>query len=211
MAGTLTHGAVSLRPVRVRDWRELQQLSAENRSWLSPWEASLPGPSTPVDMRTAIRMLLGQMRQGIGLPFVMEYDGAIVGQLNVAQVVRGSLSSAVIGYWIAKSAAGRSITPICAALATDFLFREWGLHRVEICIRPENAASLRVVEKLGFRYEGLRRAYIHIAGRWCDHFSFALVSTEAPGGVLSRYLTGRVPADVARVPAADRKAAGLLP
>ena len=74
---------------------------------------------------------------------------------------------------------------------------------MEICIRPENHPSLRVVEKLGFRYEGLRRRFIHINGEWRDHFAFALVAEEVPRGVLRRWREGRVPEDAARVNAED--------
>ena len=56
------------------------------------------------------------------------------------------------------------------------------------------SASLRVVEKLGFRYEGLRRRYIHINGDWRDHFCFALTVEELPQGVLRRWLDGKAPA-----------------
>jgi [ribosomal protein S5]-alanine N-acetyltransferase len=80
-------------------------------------------------------------------------------------------------------------------------------HRMEICIRPENQPSLRVVEKLGFRYEGLRRRFIHINGDWRDHFAFALVAEEVPRGVLRRWREGRVPEDAARITAEDRAAA----
>ena len=62
-----------------------------------------------------------------------------------------------------------------------------GLHRVEVNIRPENAASLRVVEKLGFRDEGLRPRYLHIDGDWRDHLSFALTREEVGDGLLARY------------------------
>jgi ribosomal-protein-alanine N-acetyltransferase len=78
---------------------------------------------------------------------------------------------------------------------------------MEICIRPENGPSLRVVEKLGFRYEGLRRRYIHINGDWRDHFCFALTVEEVPGGVLRRWLDGRAPEEDATVPMADREKA----
>jgi ribosomal-protein-alanine N-acetyltransferase len=81
------------------------------------------------------------------------------------------------------------------------------LHRMEICIRPENGPSLRVVEKLGFRYEGLRRRFIHINGEWRDHYSFALVAEEVPRGVLRRWREGHAPFEAARVPAEDRAAA----
>src|SRR3712207_316746 len=62
-----------------------------------------------------------------------------------------------------------------------------GLHRVEVNIRPENSASLRVAHKLGFRYEGRRRRYLHIDGDWRDHETFALTVEDVPGGLLTRW------------------------
>ena len=126
---------------------------------------------------------------------------------RVLDHVHGSLSSATIGYWVAKEMAGRGITPTAVALATDHCFLAMRLHRMEICIRPDNGPSLRVVEKLGFRYEGLRRRFIHIDGDWRDHFAFALVAEEVPGGVLRRWREGRAPSEAAIIPTADREAA----
>ncbi len=204
LAAGMRHGPIELRLVRAKDARPLQHELLANRSWLQPWEATVPYGSVSFDMRLSIRRLLQQYRDGSGYPFVMEYDGEIAGQLNVWGIARGSLSSATIGYWVGERFAGRDITPTCVALATDVCFRELGLHRMEICIRPENKASLRVVEKLGFRYEGLRRRFIHIAGDWRDHYAFALVREEVPGGVLERWVSGRAPMDAATVPLSDR-------
>lgn len=198
------HGRIAIRLVKPRDARAIQAELLNNRSWLRPWEATSPDGAVSFDMRLGIRRLLQQYRDGGGVPFVMEYDGEVAGQLNVWGIARGSLSSATIGYWVGERFAGRDITPTSVALATDICFRELGLHRMEICIRPENKASLRVVEKLGFRYEGLRRRFIHIAGDWRDHYAFALVSEEVPEGVLHRWLAGRVPAGAATVPLEDR-------
>ena len=75
------------------------------------------------------------------------------------------------------------------ALVVDHCFGRLGLHRIEVNIRPENAASLRVVEKLGFRDEGLRPRYLHIDGAWRDHLSFALTTEEVPDGLLARLAT----------------------
>jgi ribosomal-protein-alanine N-acetyltransferase len=108
-------------------------------------------------------------------------------QLTVSGITYGSLYSASIGYWIAQHAAGLGITPTAVALATDHCFTALGLHRVEINIRPENRPSLRVVEKLGFRDEGLRERYLHIQGVWCDHRTFALTTEEVPRGLLARW------------------------
>lgn len=198
------HGPISIRLVKQRDARIIQSELLTNRGWLRPWEATSPDGPVSFGMRAGIRRLLQQYRDGGGIPLVMEYHGEVAGQLNVWGIARGSLASATIGYWVSERFAGHDITPTSVALATDLCFREMRLHRMEICIRPENAASLRVVEKLGFRYEGLRRRYIHIAGDWRDHYVFALVREDVPEGVLERWVSGRVPADAAAIPPADR-------
>ena len=64
------------------------------------------------------------------------------------------------------------------------------LHRIEINIRPENAASLRVVEKLGLRREGERAAYLHIDGDWRDHVTYVVYAGDFPDGVLAAYRRG---------------------
>jgi len=206
---TLRDGEVTLRPIRAKDARPLERVLLDNRSWLRKWEATYPGGGTIIDTRASIRSLTAHARAGNGLPLIIELEGELVGQLNVSSITYGSLSSATIGYWVSQEVAGRGVTPVAVALATDYCFTTLRLHRMEICIRPENAPSLRVVEKLGFRYEGLRRRFIHIDGDWRDHFSFALVAEEVPGGVLARWREGRVPEGAARVPAADRDAASL--
>lgn len=68
------------------------------------------------------------------------------------------------------------------ALACDYVFQVMGLHRVEICVRPENTKSLRVVEKLGLAEEGMRPAYLHIDGQWRDHRVFRLLTDDYPDG-----------------------------
>ena len=124
---------------------------------------------------------------GRGLPFSIRYDSRFVGQLNVSSVIRGSLDSASLGYWIDRRVAGRGVMPTAVALVTDHCFWNVGLHRVEVNIRPENMASRQVVEKLGFREEGVRVRFLHIAGEWRDHLSYALPREEVPGGLLSRW------------------------
>ena len=138
------------------------------------------------------RGLVRQLDDQSGMPCIIEYRGEVVGQLNVANILYGSVSSAVLGYWVVPEVAGQGVTPTAVALITDYLFRVVGLHRVEIDIRPENLASLRVIEKLGFRYEGLKERYIHINGAWRDHYIFALTHEEVSEGVLSRWLQGKV-------------------
>ena len=184
--GALKFGSVELRDLKKRDARKLQALLIKDRAWLSPWEATTPGIRYPVDARDLISNLLYQQRKGSGLAFVIEVEGELAGQINVANILYGSVSSASIGYWIGKDFAGRGAMPIAVALTIDHLFDELHLHRVEIDIRPENDASLRVVQKLQLREEGIKERFIHIDGQWRDHRIFAITAEERKGSMLGR-------------------------
>lgn len=184
----LVDADLTLRPLERADKRQYVEVRSVNSQWLEPWEATTPGVAGEVPTFSRLRKLLNSAgKRGELLPYAIVVDGRFRGQLTVSGISWGSLRSASLGYWIDSRVAGRGYTPRAVALATDFCFFELGLHRMEINIRPENSASLRVVEKLGFRDEGVRKEYMHINGEWADHRTFALLSTEAPEGVLNRY------------------------
>ena len=164
---TLRDGDVTIRPVKLRDSRVLERELLDNRSWLRRWEATNPVGPMSFDVRGSIRNLLSHAREGFGLPFIIEHDGQLAGQLNVSSIAYGSLSSATIGYWVSERFAGKGVTPTAVALATDHVFFSMGLHRMEICIRPENDPSLRVVESSDF------------ATRDCAAATFTLTATGA--------------------------------
>jgi len=184
---TLVEDRVTLRPLRQRDRPAWETLRRANASWLERWEATSPTGEPPSSFRSYVRALDRSARAGTALPFVVELDDELVGQLTVSSITRGSFWSATIGYWVSQHVAGRGITPLAVAMVSDYAWFEVGLHRVEINIRPENAASLRVVDKLGFRDEGVRRRFLHIQGDWRDHRSFALTAEEVPGGLVRRW------------------------
>lgn len=198
---TLHHHDLLLRPLRLRDKDEWNAVRRANMSWLMPWEATMPpgGEPGPPSFAALVRMLNRQAREGRALPWIVaqemvEPGGALrrtrqrlVGQLTVTGITRGSANFAQIGYWVDQRLAGQGIIPTAVAMATDYCFTTMRLHRMEIAIRPENTKSLRVVEKLGFRPEGLRPRYLHINGDWRDHLIFALNAEEVPGGVLARW------------------------
>ena len=193
---TLVDGPVRLRPLKLRDGPAWVESRSRNVEWLREWEATPPGspadvPTSMATFVTMTRRLRREARGGRGLPFTVEYDGDFVGQLNASNVVRGSLHSASLGYWIDERFAGRGIMPTAVALVSDHCFWTVGLHRIEINIRPENTASRRVVEKLGYREEGLRRRFLHISGDWRDHISYALTRDEAADGLVKRWHASR--------------------
>ncbi|HLK94405.1 MAG TPA: GNAT family protein [Nocardioidaceae bacterium] len=187
---TLSSGRVGLRPVSVRDATAWREIRSRNRQWLTPWEATLPPGSgqQPQSFRITARELRRNAKAGRGLPFVTTYDGAMVGQVTVSGITWGSSRSGNLGYWIDRTYAGRNITPTAVALAIDHCFTTVGLHRLEIAVRPENTASLRVVHKLGLRQEGEAYRFLHIDGAWRDHLLFAVTTEEVHGSMLARAL-----------------------
>lgn len=195
---TLKHGAVVLRPMKASDRKEWDTVRRYNRNWLMPWEATLPpgGEPGPPTFGGLVRVLNQQGRQGRSLPWLVAWDERVdgtgsrvrlAGQVTVSGITYGSANFGQIGYWVDTRLAGRGIIPTAVAMATDYAFFEMGLHRIEVAIRPENGNSLRVMDKLGFRYEGSRPRYLHINGDWRDHEVFALNAEEVPGGLLARF------------------------
>jgi [ribosomal protein S5]-alanine N-acetyltransferase len=180
---------VGLRPIRQRDRRSWLRLRRDNREWLREWDATMPpgGPVRATSFPRMVRELRALAREGRALPFVVTYDEELVGQVTVSNIVWGSARWAQIGYWIDEKHAGRGIIPTAVAMAVDHAFGELGLHRIEIAIRPENPASLRVVEKLGFTRIGEAPRYLHINGAWRDHVLFALTAEDVPDGLLRRW------------------------
>lgn len=185
---TLTDGDLTLRPLATADasgWLEVRRRSA---AWLQPWDATNPpdSPDEPMSFRAMVRHYRAESRSGRSLALAVLIDGEFAGQVTLGGISWGSLRSGYIGYWIDQARAGHGYIPRAVALVVDYAFTRLGLHRIEINVRPENAASLRVVEKLGFRYEGTRERYLHIDGDWRDHYSYAVCVDDVPEGMLAR-------------------------
>ena len=196
---------VLLRPLRLRDASAWTELRAANVAWLRPWDATSPdGRLVPVAFSAMLRSLAAQARAGTALPLAVVWRGRLAGQVTVAGIEGGSMRSASIGYWLDGRLAGRGIMPRAVAMVLDHCFQVVRLHRLEINIRPENAASRRVVEKLGLRCEGTRVGYLHIDGAWRDHLSYAITAPEAADGLWRRLEVPLQPAPPVRTPPAAR-------
>lgn len=189
----LADGPVVLRPLRYRDARAWVEVRQRNYEWLRPWEptAPVPGARPATSFRQMVRRYNAQARAGEALPWAVTYDGRLAGQMTISSIIWGSARMGSAGYWVDSDVAGRGVTPTALALAVDHCFFIVGLHRIEVNIRPENSASLRVVHKLGFREEGIRQRFLHIDGGWRDHVSFALTAEEVPDGLLRRWRASR--------------------
>lgn len=200
------HGEVEIRPLRLRDAGAWSEARTRNEQWLAPWEGGPPDGVTgtwaerhsPGAFTSLLRVLRREAKAGRSLPFAITLQGRLVGQVTVAPVVRGAFQSANLGYWVDGAVAGRGVMPTAVALVVDHCFGPVGLHRVEADIRPENAASRRVVEKLGFRREGLHERMLYIDGAWRNHDCFALTTEDVCRGPLVRWLADDTPPEVHR-------------
>ena len=191
VAPTLTEGDVGLRPLRTSDAKTWQDVRRRNQAWLGPWDATVPDEGVragevPPSFQSMTRRLRTEAREGRVIPWATEFHGRLVGQVTMGGIAYGSLRSAYIGYWIDQEFAGRGITSLAVAMATDYAFDILQLHRMELNIRPENTASRAVAEKLGYRVEGFREKYLHIDGDWRDHVTYVLFAGDTAGGVVAQ-------------------------
>lgn len=180
-------GTVRLRPARMRDGAPWSRIRLAERDNLEPWEPSgevdwvqRHGISAWPAMHSGLR---AEARKGRMLPYVIELDGRFRGQLTIGNVAHGALRSAWIGYWVSGDVTGGGVATGALALGLDHCFGAVGLHRVEATVRPGNAASRRVLEKVGFREEGLLKRYLNVDGAWRDHLLVAMTVEEVDGSV----------------------------
>lgn len=174
----LTSNGVTVRPLRFRDRGKWDEVRAVNRDWLTPWEATrpvVPGDNEDAELPSYFQMVSSHNREGRtqrSLSLAIWYQGCLVGQITMGGIVMGALRGAHIGYWVDKRYANLGITTRAVEMLTEYGFNKLGLHRIEINLRPENAASRRVAEKAGYQFEGERPRFLHIDGQWRDHICF---------------------------------------
>jgi len=171
---------LELRPPSGRDVQELSALLRANAEHLRPWDPSPPPGvdlAAPAQVRARIEAWRRDWRAGLGYGLLIcsrEPGRPILGHARLSNVVRGAFHNAYLGYWIAAERQGRGLMTEAVGATVDFAFGPPGLHRVQAAILPRNGASRRVLEKAGFRPEGLARRYLAIAGAWEDHALYAL-------------------------------------
>ena len=174
---------LELRPLVSSDFAQWNEVRERCRDWLAKWEprppAGVPDPSRdPQAFSNRCRVRERERSLGTAFDFGLWHGGWFCGEINISHVARGAFQSAHVGYWIDERLAGKGLVAEGLLAVFGFAFDQAGLHRVQVSIMPRNAASLRVVEKLGLRSEGIAQGYIQIAGVWEDHVRFGLTVEE---------------------------------
>jgi ribosomal-protein-alanine N-acetyltransferase len=172
----------AIRAVRPSDSDALLELRLRNRDFLAPWDPLRPASFfTRAGQAEWIALQQRAWTDDRGYGFVIldtSDDDRMVGGINLFNIVRSARQSAGMGYWIDEAAGGRGHATAAVRLASAFAFEHLGLHRVEPAVMPRNARSSRVMEKAGFRREGLAVRYLRIAGIWEDHALYALTAED---------------------------------
>jgi len=181
----LKAGSVYLRHPLVADYAAWRHVRETSRSFLAPWEPTWgAGELEKASYRRRLRRYGQEIRNDTGYPFFIfrQSDHQLVGGLTLAFVRRGVTQTATLGYWMGEAYAGQGLMTEAAEVAVRYAFDTLQLHRIEAACLPNNAASLRLLEKIGFTREGYARSYLCICDRWQDHVLFGLVAGDRIGG-----------------------------
>jgi ribosomal-protein-alanine N-acetyltransferase len=174
---------VLLRTPQMADFPAWAELRAQSRDFLTPWEPTWPADDlTRAAFRQRIRRYAEDVRNDQAYPFFLfrKEDGALVGGLALANVRRGVAQAGSLGYWVGAPYARRGYMTAAVRALVPVAFDVLRLHRVEAACIPTNIASVRLLEKAGFRREGYARAYLCINGMWQDHLLYARLRTDPP-------------------------------
>lgn len=162
----------------------MRRLLRHNREHLSPWNPAPEPGVDPTSITAVSNMVLRHRREwktGRAFAFLVtpkEDSARLLGKIALTGIHRGALNGAYLGYFMDVDHQNSGLCTEGIRAVLDFAFGAAGLHRIQAAIMPRNAKSLRVIEKLGFRREGLAERYLRIAGTWEDHILFARTREE---------------------------------
>lgn len=180
---TIPSGPVFLRPPEPRDYAAWSSLRALSYEFLQPWEPTWAEDElSRTSWRAKLRRYLEDARDGRGCALLIfrADDEELVGGITVSRIHRGAAHMGSVGYWIGAPHARRGYVTAALRGLVGHAFDPagLGLHRLEAACLPENEASRRALERVGFQLEGRAAKYLKINGAWRDHLLFGLVAGE---------------------------------
>ncbi|MBV8594491.1 MAG: GNAT family N-acetyltransferase [Caulobacteraceae bacterium] len=172
---------IFLRPGMATDFPAWSRLRAASRAYLEPWEPTWPEDDlTQGAFRRRIRRAEEDIARDEAYAFLIfdQTSDELLGGLTLGGIRRGVSQTGTLGYWMGGQHSGKGRMTRAVAATVEFAFSRLRLHRVEAACIPENAPSIALLERNGFRREGHARSYLKIDGAWRDHILFALVETD---------------------------------
>lgn len=170
-----------LRPPATTDARAWVEIRRQSADFLQPWEPTWPPDGSTVAAFHRRRLQTrDDWRAGTGYGFLIfgRKDGALLGGITLSNVRLGVAMTGSLGYWMGAPHARKGYMSEAVRCVLDFSFGTLRLHRVEAACLPSNAASRGLLLKSGFREEGMARDFLKINGRWEDHVTFGILSTD---------------------------------
>lgn len=174
-------GSVFLRVPQMSDFSEWAELREQSRDFLVPWEPAWTSSElTRSSFRRRLKYYARDLREDLGYAFFLfdNQNDTLLGGLTLSNVRRGVTQACTLGYWIGAPYAGKRNMTAGVTAVIPFVFDTLRLHRLEAACLPNNESSLRLLERTGFKREGLARRYLKINGAWQDHITFALVEDD---------------------------------
>jgi ribosomal-protein-serine acetyltransferase len=170
---------IALYPVDAADAADIWDAIDSSRPWLQPWLPWVPYQQDPESALRFAQASMADWDQGRAVRFIIRTraDGKMAGVVGLEACV-AIHRSCDLGYWLRMDAARRGIMTEAATLCVDFGFRRMGVHRLRVAAATGNHPSLRVIGRLGFRFEGHARHAEWCDGRWLDHAVFSLLEHE---------------------------------
>jgi [ribosomal protein S5]-alanine N-acetyltransferase len=172
---------VVLRVPQMADCSEWAALRETSRDFLTPWEPTWPADDlTRSSFRRRIKRYSEDHRNDLAYSFFIfrERDDVLIGGLTLANIRRGCAQSGSLGYWIGAPYARQGHMTAAVNAIIPFAFGTLKLHRIEAACIPANVASVRLLEKTGFKREGFARQYLCINGVWQDHWLYAQLKDD---------------------------------
>ena len=166
-----------------RAWSGLREMSAD---FLIPWE---PAWSADHLSRKGFTNRVYWAQRSIGngsavpLFLVRRSDETLLGAITLDNIRRGPAQAGTLGYWIGQPHARQGYMREAIEAVVHYAFNQLDLSRIEAACLPENAASRGVLEKAGFKYEGVAQSYLQINGRWRNHVLYANLRRDRRGRV----------------------------
>jgi len=169
---------IFLRPFIEEDCEVLLNLLIRNRSFFEKFSMERPRDFyTRESQSKRIEQFEEDRKTDLAYNFgIFKHDNSLIGTINLFQVLRGSLQSAFIGYFLNEQHNGKGYMTEAVRLVVDYAFIELKLHRIEAGVMPHNIGSIHVLEKSGFQKEGIAVKNVKINGKWEDHQVLAIIN-----------------------------------
>lgn len=175
---------LTLRIAGERDVPALVRFNTEQEDHFRPWFPLNALTPTQEMLMSALADRRLQAREDRGYRFnlfLRDRPDEVAGLCSIAEVRRGAIQQAVLGYGLGHQFQGRGLMTEAARAAVDFAFQDLDLHRLEGSYMPENTKSGAILEALGFLKEGFFKNYLLLAGDWQDHIVTSLLNPNWRG------------------------------